>query len=191
MKTYSQCPATLRERVDRLIRKYHPELDKLTVYFDLLFVEGDPPALTHHGVPAFAIVKINSRKDRVKGNGDAEIVFDKGQFEIQKPETQEAIIDHELYHVIQKLDAKNAPMLHADGRPKLKLRKHDREFGWFDEIAQRHGINSIECQQARQILAETEQLYFAFHSTTTRVEKLALPAPKEGIETKIRKRPAA
>jgi putative metallopeptidase len=191
MKTYSQCPASLREVVDRLLKKYHPELDKLNVYFDLLFVDGEPPALTHRGCPAFAVVRINSRKDRVKGAGDAEIVFDRAQFELQKPATQEAIIDHEIYHVIQKRDAKNAPMFHGDGRPKLKLRKHDREFGWFDEIARRHGAASIEVQQASWIIAQTGQLYFAFHADVKSVARLALPAPREGIEPKKRRPRAA
>jgi hypothetical protein len=46
------------------------------------------------------------------------------------------------------------------GRPLIKLRKHDYEFGWFNIIAARHGIASAEVQQATRIADEMGQYYF-------------------------------
>lgn len=53
------------------------------------------------------------------------------------------------------------PILDDAGRPKLRLRHHDRSFGWFDEVAKRHGDESHEVRQAKQFADEAGQLYFA------------------------------
>jgi hypothetical protein len=54
-------------------------------------------------------------------------------------------------------------------RPKLTLRRHDFQAGWFHEIAQRHGEASPEVRSAKQLMAGTGQLYFDFgpRGTTT------------------------
>lgn len=46
--------------------------------------------------------------------------------------------------------------------PGLKMRRHDFQVGWFHEIAERHGKESIELMQAQQLFDERGQLYFAF-----------------------------
>lgn len=50
----------------------------------------------------------------------------------------------------------------AQGRPALKMRMHDREFGWFDEIARRHREHSIEIRQSTRLVEDVGQLYFGF-----------------------------
>lgn len=52
------------------------------------------------------------------------------------------------------------PVLDSAGRPKMRIRKHDRYFGWFDEVAKRWGPDSQESQQAQRFVEETGQLYF-------------------------------
>ena len=49
---------------------------------------------------------------------------------------------------------------HEDGRPKIRLRPHDYDLGWFSIIAARHGKHSVECRQAREIVERAGQLYF-------------------------------
>jgi hypothetical protein len=39
---------------------------------------------------------------------------------------------------------------------------HDREFGWFDEIARRHREHSIEIRQSTRLVEDVGQLYFGF-----------------------------
>lgn len=46
------------------------------------------------------------------------------------------------------------------GRPKLKMRKHDVEIGWFKIIAERHGAHSIERQQAKIIFDTMGQSFW-------------------------------
>jgi hypothetical protein len=46
------------------------------------------------------------------------------------------------------------------GRPKLRMRKHDINFGWFNQVAKRHGSASQERIQARMILDEAGQFYW-------------------------------
>ena len=64
----------------------------------------------------------------------------------------------------EKLFVHIAKVLDECARPKLKLKKHDRQFGWFDKIAERHGHASGEVRQALKLFTEARQLYFDFGS---------------------------
>ena len=52
----------------------------------------------------------------------------------------------------------------AQGRPKIKLRKHDFQVGWFHEIARRHGEHSVEVRQCRELVSEQGQTYLNLDS---------------------------
>jgi hypothetical protein len=66
----------------------------------------------------------------------------------------QAVIDHELTHLVLKKSKKTGAVERDDlDRPKLKMREHDYEFGWFAETAQRFGEDSFEFSQARELLA--------------------------------------
>jgi hypothetical protein len=43
--------------------------------------------------------------------------------------------------------------LDDEGRPKLRIRPHDFEFGWFARTAELYGEESYEVSQAREIVA--------------------------------------
>lgn len=166
MKTYVPCPESVRERVDALITKFHPDLKAAGVKIDLVFVadeneDADKPALTLHGYACFAVVRKLPVKDRAMGRGDAEIVIDQARYNELKAKRQDALLDHELYHLITVKDGSTFKR-DAVARPVLKLRRHDRQFGWFDAIARRHGENSIEVVQARELIGEAQQTYFTF-----------------------------
>ncbi len=70
-------------------------------------------------------------------------------------------MDHELTH-LELAEKEGAPVLDDGGRPKLKMRLHDYEFGWFTEVAERHKENAIEVQQARALIDGDGQVYFPF-----------------------------
>lgn len=110
-------------------------------------------AIKQHGVKALGLCRIVNLKDRAKGLGDAEIVIDHDWWETAGREEAKAVIHHELYHLKPTGDTDDL------GRPKLKLRKHDFQFGWFTGIAKIHGEFSQERKQAKAIM-DTEGQYY-------------------------------
>lgn len=162
MKSYEQAGSDVHEIVKKLVAKFHPGLAK--VRFDLLFVgtSGEGPALSAHGYPAAACVRILGLRDRVAGRGDAEIQIDQVFFEGIEGERREALLDHELTHLEPKLDKQNKPKVDTLNRPLLKMRKHDHQLGWFDACAKRFGEASMEVCQARDLVERTGQTYFQF-----------------------------
>lgn len=166
-KHYSKAPAEVAERATSLIKKYHPDLLLVGIKIDFLSVAHDSdddvtPALTQHGWPCLAVVRIVGLKERTKGNGDAEIIIDEKRYGQMDDKQKDALIDHELYHLNIVRNKHGVPKKDGQKRPKLAMRKHDHEIGWFTEIAQRHGRSSIECRQAASLYITGKQSYFAF-----------------------------
>jgi hypothetical protein len=158
MATFKRAPKALEQMLARVLKQYYGELHDLTrettnpLTFDLLMVhadlgsDGEPvgPPLKHHGRTAGAVIKA-----------------------VPKAE-QEALVDHELHHLVlvrQDGLAKRDDL----GRYRFKMRDHDYEFGWFVEVAQRHGLASGEVQQANRMVQAHGQILFGFAE---------LPAPE-------------
>ena len=156
-----------RDCVQRMIDKYHGDLRDAQVKVDVLRAwakldkNGDPvgPALTLHGYPCLAIVRVIPYKQRVKGSGDAEIVIDDERWDELSSEEQEALIDHELEHLVLRHKEDDL------GRPKLKLRHHDYRLEGFDAIIRRHGQAALEWQYYSELAIGAE----------SRVRQLWLP----------------
>ena len=140
---------------------HKPVLDA-KVRIDYLFAFGPTdangnkigPAIKCHGHQALAEVRKLGLKCRVAGRGDAEIVIDGDWWHNADEEEQRSLLDHELHHiaVVEK-------QTDDIGRPRLKLRHHDVEFGWFSIVASRHGTHSMERIQAASMM-ETHGQYF-------------------------------
>lgn len=165
MKTYEPADDEVRDRVQSLLLKYYPELANMRARIDLIFAISDKigePAVKLHGYPCLATVRALGLKDRAMDRGDAEIVIDQGRYQQLTDEERDALLDHELHHLELARDGKRIPRVDALGRPLFTLRLHDRQFGWFDAIAARHGLHSSEVRQARYLYAEAEQIYFDF-----------------------------
>jgi hypothetical protein len=159
MPTYRKAPAEIREQVAAVMDAYHGQLRDAGVMVDVLLarptfdVNDDPtgPAIRVHGYAAVACIRILSYKDRVVRGFDAEITLDADHWEIASGAEQVAVIDHELTHL--ELVTNDVGVVRDDAeRPKLRCRKHDRHFGWFDIVARRHGEYSLEVRQAREML---------------------------------------
>jgi hypothetical protein len=166
MKSYSKAPDP-DATVARMLAEYHPGLQGVQcVTVSCLFVfdlESSEPVLKHQGYPAAAVVRITQLRDRALGISDAIIVVDRSIWLTFSPRQQNALIDHELTHLERVVDEETGfPLYDALDRPKLTMRRHDHQLGWFDEIAQRHGDASVEVNQARQLVESTGQLYFDF-----------------------------
>lgn len=52
-----------------------------------------------------------------------------------------ALIEHELYHLAQKVDKDNQPVFDEEGRPVLTTRNHD--VGEFIEVVRRYGVGAV------------------------------------------------
>ncbi|HJY39306.1 MAG TPA: putative metallopeptidase [Steroidobacteraceae bacterium] len=164
MKRFTAASTDLADCIEHALHEYHSELKDVTVGALFVFDEdSEAPPLMHGGYPAAAVVRITPIRDRALGVPDAVIVVDRDGWVDLTGAQRVALIDHELTHLSRVLDEKTQrPKRDAIGRPKLRIRKHDHQLGWFDEIAQRHGENSPEIRQARALVEQTQQLYFDF-----------------------------
>jgi len=170
MSTYEKARDSheVHDMIGDLCEKYHGELNDTNVTIGVVFAFGTrsakgkilTPALKHHGVPAAAIVKINSLKARVEGLPDATIFIDGDEWVDWTAERKHAVLDHELCHLTVAHDKDDFVKSDDLGRPILKMRPHDFEVGWFREIANRHGEASLEVEQAKSLANPRGQLLF-------------------------------
>lgn len=163
-KTYTKAPADFRALIGDVLSHYHVELCDMGLLVDALFVyaprdaDGFPsgPALkSSSGYAALAQISVTKLKDRVMGRGDCEMLVDGDRVKNFDDARLRALIDHELEHLEFTGNTDDI------GRPKLKLRPHDVEFGWFDAVARRHETRSLEVMQATRFFGERSlrQLY--------------------------------
>jgi hypothetical protein len=167
MPIYSEAPAACAQIAERMMRKFHSELADAGVTLDFLFAMADPEkdqvhALKLHGYACNAIVKVVPYKLRVQGHADAEIVIDGDQWPAWSDEEKDALIDHEIEHLELKRDKEGRVINDDIDRPKMSLRLHDHEFGWFDSIARRHGQASFEVQQYERFKEAHRQTWLDF-----------------------------
>lgn len=149
---------------------YKPLLEaKVKIDYVMAFAKRDPDtgevlgnAITHNGRPALGLCKKVNLKDRVKGMGDVEIQLDGDNWEKLSPRRREAILAHEIHHIMVKVD-KRGIMRDDAMRPLIELREHDVEVGWFAVIAKRYGLDSEERQQANNVMADFDQAFFPWY----------------------------
>lgn len=167
MTVYQKADSDLVNTVNEVMQQYHSELDDAGVTVGVLLAYGPTdkdgvvtgPALNNHGVPCMAKIRINSLRNRAAGLPDALLEIDGDQIEEWSYEQLIAIIDHELEHLELLVDKNGAIKRDDLDRPRLTMRKHDWEFGWFDVIARRHGDNSPEVIQAKRLMEKSGELY--------------------------------
>ena len=169
MTTYEISTDELRDSLEAVMDLFHPHLRDAGLTVDILLAyaprdgNDDPvgPALKLHGYECCGTIQIMNLKNRVAGRGDAELLLDGDNLDTWSEDQLRAILDHELTHLELQVDDHGHVKRDDINRPLLRMRNHDRQFGWFDCVARRHGGNSIEMQQAQQLtaMAELRQLY--------------------------------
>jgi hypothetical protein len=162
MPHFKRCDVSVQTMAAAILAEYeeHKSLIQSPVQIDYVFAfadldtDGFPrnDALRLGGVKCLGIARIISTKQRALGRGDAEISLDGDWWREASVEQQKALLDHELHHLTVKMSKLGTPVTDDLQRPKLKMRRHDYDFGWFSIIAARHGKASQECVQAKQIL---------------------------------------
>ena len=154
MARYERASKEIAKQVKACLASFHGALDEAGVTIDTLMAyanvdaNGDAvgPALTLGGYACVGRIKVMGLKDRAAGRADAELLLDGDKWNEFSDEEQSAIIDHELTHLELQVDDNGLRRDDLD-RPKLRNRKHDHQFGWFDEVVRRHGRDSIELMQ--------------------------------------------
>jgi len=170
MSTYKKADQSVVEPANEIMcreERHKPLLDA-KIKIDFLFAfppedaDGEPtgPALRRHGCPALGITRKLSLKDRAKGNGDAEICVDANWWTAAQPKEREALLDHELNHIEIAEDKDGGIKTDDLGRPVIRLRPHDYEFGWFRVIAARYKEDSQERIQAARMMEEGGQFFW-------------------------------
>jgi hypothetical protein len=152
--TYDLAADSVIRMMESVKVDYHPYLIANEVRVDVIMAFGKKskegeiltPAVMAGGYPAYAKIRVTRLDERLKRPFDAIITLDGDQWYMLEEPTQKAILDHELTHLELVLD-ENGRVKHDDqSRPVLRLRKHDVQFGFFNEVARRHLGKSIECQ---------------------------------------------
>lgn len=195
MPVYEKASPEVREIVERLVTQYHGPLAEYGVTFDLLFAhaktnengDAEGPALKLHGYQAAAVARVVPYKARVLGQADAEIVIDGDRWDEWSEAEKDALIDHELEHFELKLN-KDGNLVRDDlDRPKLHMRLHDHQFGWFDSIARRHGEASGEVQQFKAFCDSHKQLWLSFEPQAESGDNLSvsITAGGETVKTTV------
>lgn len=163
-KKYEQADEDVMDLVAEVLDKdYHKDLRTAGVTVGCLMCwSTDGPAIMHHGAPALAVIKINNLQSRLQGLPDATITIDANIWEdrLDTGSKRLALIDHELTHLLVQWNDEGKPKLDNASRPKLKMRSHDYEFGWFVDVARRHGYNSPEVIQAQIMMEENGQTFW-------------------------------
>lgn len=189
MPTYRKASAEVNQIVEEMLEKYHGPLRESGIKIECLFAyaltddNGDStgPALKLGGYACNAIVRVLNLKDRTVGRGDAEICIDGDQWDTWSDEQKAALIDHEIEHLELKVDGDNNVVRDDLDRPKLRLKKHDHQFGWFDSIARRHGAASFEVQQFRQHIVKKMQAWLpGFDLSETEAPEVYDPEAEDG-----------
>lgn len=188
--TFQQAGQEVRDLGKLLITKFHQELAEAEVKIDYVFAfaeldeQSEPtgPAITHGGRAVLGLASRTKLKDRVKGLADGEILLDGDAWPKFTYAQKLAVLDHEMEHFQVKRDKLGAPLTDDIDRPLLTIRPHDREHGWFDIIAQRHGIHSVEVTQFRQTLLEAPQAYAGHITLADSLETTAHAPARELLD---------
>jgi hypothetical protein len=163
---YEKASDGAHEIIAKATHKFHPHLEECGAKIECLTAtrvgaDGEKvggSAVKVNGYPCAAKVKINSLADRTEGKMDATITIDSEQWEEMTPDERVALVDHELQHLdVMREDEKGAVLRDDQDRPRLKLRKHDHQFGWFNAVAERHSDASFEVKQAKHFFDEHGQ----------------------------------
>lgn len=172
MPILTKDPPGVGEVVNRMIERYHGGLRDAGISIDILEArpraddngDSEAYALKLHGYPCQATIKVVSYKDRVLGGADALLTIDGDAWETLSDDERDALVDHELEHLELKTDRDGNVLRDDIDRPKLRIRLHDHQYGWFDSVARRHGKASLEHKQMAVFIDSRRQMWLPFES---------------------------
>lgn len=155
--TYEKAGRETARYVVEVAEEFHPRLAKAGVTLGVLFAW---PELKRRGMPALAVVKITPAQQRAAGLPDAIITLDRDRWEELEEAERRALVDHEAAHLLLIEDDEGKAQVDDNGRPKLKMRKHDCEIGFFFDVVERHRQHAAESRQFVDLSRKMTQLAF-------------------------------
>jgi Putative phage metallopeptidase len=180
--TYELVNDDTHRLINRVLIEHHADLHRAGVTIQAMMASridkesGEiEQALKVRGYPCAAKIQITSYQDRVRGLPDVKLTIDEASWRELSVSRREALIDHELCHVMVAYDADGNVKRDDLGRPKLKSRAHDFELTWFTEVAERHGEAAIEVREVQRFM-ETYGQYSLFPMRGTVVKPPAVEA---------------
>jgi hypothetical protein len=174
-KIYEPAPAEVTELITLALTQWHVELHETGVKIGATMVakfdadEALVPCLKHHGNWAAATIHIVRPSQRHRVDFDAEIFFDKARWEAYTQEQRQAVVDHELNHVVLVKDRQDVTVM-TDHGPKIKLKPDDFAPTGFYEIINRHGAAAVEYQSIVAILTRIAEHCPAIYAQISRPE---------------------
>lgn len=188
MPIYRKADPSVENLLDKVIGEHHPHLAESGLTVDLLMAYGTVKnplhPVKHHGYPALAVIRIMSAKDRAKGLSDCEITIDGEWWKKAPIENRKAVLDHELTHL--QSDGED-----DEGRLRLCIRRHDIQLGLFTEVAQRHGIHSLEMIAVSGLIFAVKQQWLPFMRDARPTVQQCLDDLDDAIETATKPAPKA
>lgn len=162
MPHYDKPDESLDILISKLMEDHFPELVKANVTIETLFAYDDKGGhpVKCGGYPAMAVVKINNLKNRIKGLADVELTIDGEIFKNLTERQREGLCYHELLHLEVQYDKEGNLKVDDAGRAKIRLAKHDYQFGWFSKSAVQYGNDSPEVYQASLLWNRDGKAFF-------------------------------
>lgn len=161
MTIYEIAPTEANELAQSIIKEHYPELEEAALTIDFLMAFNNKTfPVKAGGYPALACIKNMNLMNRVKGSADVQITIDGEAWKSLSPRQKEALLSHEIHHVIIKRDKENNIKRDDIDRPLIKMKKHDYQMGWFRDIALRYGEDSPEVYQAKLLWKNDGKTFF-------------------------------
>lgn len=155
MSWFSIANEEINLTIQKVMRENHGDLHAEGVTITAMIARSEEgPAIKVRGCEAAGCIRITKLMERTLGLGDAVMILDGERLDAWSSKRLQAVIDHELRHLMLAKNKKTGQIQRDDeGRPKLRIRPHDFEFGWFARTAELYGEESYEVSQAREIVA--------------------------------------
>lgn len=153
MSWYSIANEEINLTIQEVMKKNHGDLHAEGVTITAMIARSEEgPAIKVRGCEAAGCIRITKLMERTLGLGDAVMILDGERLDAWSSTRLQAVIDHELRHLMLARNKKTGQIQRDDeGRPKLQIRPHDFEFGWFARTAELYGEDSYEVAQVREI----------------------------------------
>ncbi len=157
-----RCPPGSRKTIKHNYMSTYSLAPKSVADIALVVMQRYPrhKALLEARVPCRAIVKKISTKERTFGQPDARILIDANWWNAATEKQRIALLDHELYHLIVVEEEPGVYAVDDLGRPKISMRPHDFQVGWFAIIAREHGEDAGEVEQSKQVFDDYGQCFW-------------------------------
>lgn len=160
--TYEIADESVMKVINEAADKYHQSLKANGVKILAIMAYGPRdeedqlkrPAIRKNGVACGACIRVLPLKERLSKSADAEMLIDGDSWEEYNADIRLALVDHELSHLIVKMDKDDNVKKDALRRPMLGTIRDDIVYWGNSQIAERHGENSIEVIAARQLKAK-------------------------------------